>query len=120
VTLRLAALVSVFGAGIATGLVGCGAQRTQIIAPAATPAWLRAAATRAAAGLGDKHPRLIHFFLGRQDRIVMHGHFRCPGCSRLSDTTPIQTGTVVVITFDARTHRDTDFSIGNIPAPTAR
>jgi len=33
------------------------------------------------------------------------------------DTTPIQTGTVVVISFDARTRRERDFSIGNFTGP---
>src|SRR5438105_4767485 len=75
---------------------------------------------RAAAALGDKQPSVIHFFLGRHDRVVMHGHFRCPDCSRLSSTRPIQTGTVVVIRFDALTHRETDFGIGNFLDPTRR
>jgi hypothetical protein len=115
--LRLAALAPVFAVGIATGLLGCSGHGKQVIAPAGTPKWLRADATRAAAALGDKHPRLIQFFLARYDKIVIHGHFRCPTCSRPSNATPIQTGTVVVIRYDARTHRETDFGIGNFTGP---
>ncbi len=116
--LRLALLTPILAAGIVAGAFGCSSHGTQVIAPPDTPAWLRVDATRAAAALGDKHPRVIHIFVGRlEDKIVMHGRFRCPSCSRPSNATPVQTGTVVVMRFDAQTHRETEFGIGNFTGP---
>jgi hypothetical protein len=114
---RMMAMLAVFAVGLAAGLSGCGSQRTRVIGPAATPSWLKADAITAAASLGDKRPSVIHYFLGGRDKIVMHGHFKCGSCSRPSNTTPIQKGTVVVIQFDARTHRETDFGIGSFTGP---
>ena len=102
--------------GFAAGMAGCDSEHTQVTQPPNTPAWLRAEATRAAAALGDKHPSSIRIFVGRYDKIVMHGRFRCPQCSRPAGA-PVQTGKVVVIRIDPRTHKETDFGIGDFTGP---
>ena len=107
----------VLAAGFALATLGCGGHRTQMIAPAGTPGWLQAAATTAAAALGDEHPSVIHVFLGSSDKVVMHGRFHCPQCSRPSNAAAVQEGTVVVLRFDSRTHRQTDFGIGDFTGP---
>src|SRR6266581_3612937 len=81
-TLRVVLLSAVSAFGFAVAVAGCASDHTQVSAPSNTPTWLRAEAMKAAAALGDKHPRLIHIFVGRYDKIVMHGRFRCPQCSR--------------------------------------
>jgi hypothetical protein len=117
-TLSTALLAPVLAAGFALATVGCGGgRRTHVIAPSATPPWLQSAATTAAAALGDEHPSVIHVFLGPSDKVVMHGRFRCEQCSRPSNATAVQTGVVVVIRFDPRTHRQTDFGIGDFTGP---
>jgi hypothetical protein len=110
---RWALLTPILAAGLATGMFGCDRRLTQVTAPPNTPDWLRAEAARAAASLGDRHPTVIRLFVEpKQDKIVLRGHFRCEMCSRPPGAA-VQTGTVVVITLDARTHRETDFGIGN-------
>ena len=84
-----------------------------MLAPPSTPSWLRAEAARAAASLGDEHPTAIQLFVGsNEDKIVLHGQFRCEMCSRPPGAA-VQTGTVVVITLDALSHQETDFGIGD-------
>ncbi len=114
---RVAAMFVIFATGLIASLSGCGSQHTRVIGPAATPGWLKKDAATAAASLGDRHPSVIHFFVGSRDKIVMHGRFKCAQCSRPSDTTPIQKGSVVVIQFDPRTRRMTDFGIGDFTGP---
>jgi hypothetical protein len=107
----------VLAAGFVLATLGCGGHRTQVIAPSGTPGWLQAAATTAAAALGDEHPSVIHVFLGTSDRVVMHGRFHCPQCSRPSNAAAVQEGTVVVLRFDSRTHKQTDFGVGDFTGP---
>ena len=75
------ALFPLLAVAIVAGIVGCSGHQTETIVPPGTPAWLKADATLAAANFGDKHPSEIHFFLGRKDKIVMHGNFTCTTCS---------------------------------------
>ena len=45
--------------------------------------------------------------------MVITGKFRCEFCSRPSNDTPVQTGTVAAMRFDTKTRRGTDFGLCN-------
>jgi hypothetical protein len=81
--------------------------------PPGTPAWIQYDVLATANLLEYPQPDSVEVRLGRFPRVVITGKFRCDACSRPTNDTPVQTGTVAAMRFDAKTRRGTDFGLCN-------
>jgi hypothetical protein len=102
----------------ATALTASSAQ-TRLRFPARTPQYIVVAAERSAQSLGDRDATVVSVQLGRFPVVVLTGTFRCPQCSRPTNSTPVQTGRYASLRFDGVTHQVTDFGLSP-SKPTSR